>query len=62
MKDQAKICAKKKSYDSLPAAIFFAQADGLAPYKCPVCRKWHLTSSGKRLKNFYKKKDNNELG
>jgi hypothetical protein len=50
---QKKICRRKKPYESEEAAQFFAQADGLAPYHCPMCKLWHLTSNGKQLHRFY---------
>ena len=34
----------KVAYQSKAAASFFAVTDGLRPYICPLCRRWHLTS------------------
>lgn len=43
-KQEAK-CRAKIPYESGVAADFFAMADGLRSYLCPVCRKFHLTSN-----------------
>jgi len=47
-------CARKKRYADEVAANFFAAADGLRAYPCPVCSGWHLTSSKvkKGIKNW----------
>ena len=52
---QVENCKKKKSYETRDAALFFARADGLRAYDCPVCKKWHLTSS--RVDSVRRKKD-----
>jgi hypothetical protein len=44
----------KVAYDSRRAAGFFANTDGLRPYKCP-CGKWHLSSKGVERKRPVRK-------
>lgn len=44
MDKQKAQCKRKRTYNTRMAAIFFAEADGLRAYRCPVCNKWHLTS------------------
>jgi len=53
---QKEKCRAKKRYDDLTAANFFAAADGLRSYPCPICHGYHLTSKkvGKGKKNWIK--------
>lgn len=59
-------CKRKKSFDTMnkarnKAALvnkYFVKEGRLTKvraYKCPVCGKYHLTSSGIETNNFYKK-------
>lgn len=44
-KKQAKICRAKRRYPSLEVAATEARLRGLAPYECPCCNGWHITTS-----------------
>lgn len=36
----------KLSYGSAEAANFFASSVQLRTYRCPYCKRWHMTSQG----------------
>jgi len=38
----------KAGYDTWEAAAFFGRADGLRPYPCNHCDRYHLSSKPKR--------------
>jgi hypothetical protein len=42
---------RKKAYDSITAAVYYARADCLRAYRCK-CGKWHLTSKVRRGKRM----------
>jgi hypothetical protein len=48
------VCAAKRRYASEAEAIAVARAASvtLRPYRCAICRKWHLTSRTKGMKWF----------
>lgn len=48
MTDEQRMSTRKRRYDNRKAARFFAEADGLREYHCPVCGLWHLSSKGVR--------------
>lgn len=54
MKTRPGICARKRRYkteqDAIDAAL---RADiSLRPYRCQLCREWHLTSRTKGMKSL----------
>lgn len=55
-KVEEKNCKKKVQYSSPEAAKFFASSDGLYPYKCPICRLFHLTSQKRSASKISKLK------
>lgn len=50
-----KNCEQKKAFENKQKAYnflnhFFNKNPFMRVYKCPFCKKWHLTSCGKTLK------------
>ena len=52
MRTRPKICKRKTRYESEREALGVAETANIAlrPYRCALCRKWHLTSRTKGMK------------
>ena len=54
MRTRPGICQRKQRYPSLEAATAAAKAARvtLRPYRCELCRLWHLTSRTKGMREL----------